>query len=67
MQHEKMANFNLERYAMPRIAEILLNGVAQMLHITILIYNLHFNKIYDIKSVTLNVLQFYILLRVEYM
>ena len=40
------------------IAKILLNGVAQMLHITILIYNLHFNKIYDIKSVTLNVVQF---------
>ena len=32
--------------------------MAQMLHITILIYNLHFNKIYDIKSVTLNVVQF---------
>ena len=29
-----------------------------MFHIAILIYNLHFNKIYDIKSVTLNVVQF---------
>ena len=32
--------------------------MAQMFHIAILIYNLHFNKIYDIKSVTLNVVQF---------
>ena len=29
-----------------------------MFHIAILIYNLHFNKIYDIKSVILNVVQF---------
>ena len=32
--------------------------MAQMFHIAILIYNLHFNKIYDIKSVILNVVQF---------